>query len=166
MVEWIEMRPVGLEFLDQAPMRVDVEVSTKLSRNQVWAAFVDPTTWPSWFPSVREAAYPNQPLPYGVGTIRTADVSGELFEETILAWDTGLRWTYRIDRCTANLASAQVESTVFSNREAGGTAVHWILASDPSEQFAAAGDVLPGILEARLAEALRNLEQMLLSDDA
>lgn len=158
VADWIEMRPVGLEFLDEGPMRVEIEVRTPLPRGVVWSAFVDPSSWPSWFPGVREADYPNQRPPHGVGTIRTANVSGELFEETILAWDTGSRWTYRIDRCTAPLASAQLESTEFSDSEGGGTTVRWVLVSDPSEQFAAAADILPNILEARLTEALSNLE--------
>jgi uncharacterized protein YndB with AHSA1/START domain len=160
MNDWTVMRPVGLEFLDEAPLRVEVEVSCSLPRATVWGAFVDPTSWADWFPGVEVAAYPEQDPPYGPGTIRTARVSGELFEETILAWDEPSRWTYRIDRSTAPLASAQVESTELEEAAEGGTLVRWILASDPSEQFAKAAEVLPGILERRLAEALRNLERL------
>lgn len=160
MSEWTVMRPVGLEFLDEAPLLVAVEVSSSLPRAIVWDAFVDPTSWVDWFPGVEEAAYPEQAPPYGPGTIRTARVSGELFEETLLAWEEPSRWTYRIDRSTAPLASAQVESTELEEAAAGGTLVRWILASDPSEQFARAAEVLPGILERRLADALRNLERL------
>jgi hypothetical protein len=158
--EWTVMRPVGLEFLDEAPMRVEVEVTSTLPRSVVWDAFVDPTTWVDWFPGVEEAAYPEHAPPYGIGTIRTARVSGQLFEETILAWDEPTRWTYRIDRSTAPLASAQVESTELDEAADGGTQVRWILASDPSEQFASAADVLPSILDQRLTDALRNLERL------
>jgi len=158
------MRPVGLEFLDEAPLRVEVQVESLLPRGQVWSAFVDPSTWPAWFPGVRAAAYPDQSPPHGVGTVRTADVSGQLFEETLLAWDEPERWTYRIDRCTAPLASAQVESTELSDSPGGGTLVRWILASDPSDAFASAKDALPGILESRLAEALANLEELARTD--
>jgi hypothetical protein len=160
MSEWTVMRPVGIEFLDEAPLRVEVEVSCSLPRKVVWDAFVDPTSWVDWFPGVEEAAYPEQDPPYRQGTIRTARVSGELFEETILVWDEPVRWAYRIDRTTAPLASAQVESTEFEATSADGTLVRWILGSDPSEQFARAADALPGILERRLADALRNLEQL------
>ncbi len=166
MADWIEMRPVGLDFLDEAPMRIEVEVGTALPRAKVWSAFVDPATWPSWFPGVREADYPNQEPPFGVGTIRTADVSGEHFEETILAWDAEVRWTYRIDRCTARLATAQVESTEFFDRLGGGTTVRWTLVADPSEAFAAAEDALPGIFEALLTAALANVERVLGAEDA
>ena len=95
-----------------------------------------------------------------------ADVGGDLFEETILAWDEKTRWTYRIDRCTAALAHAQVESTELSDAAEGGTRVRWILASDPREGFAAAREALPGILETLLGEALANLERHLTEAEA
>ena len=57
MTAWFELRPVGLEFLDTAPMRFEVEAQTALSREEVWSAFIDAPTWPSWFPGVTEAAY-------------------------------------------------------------------------------------------------------------
>ena len=91
---------------------------------------------------------------------RLNTVEGELFEETILAWDEPRRWTYRIDRCTAPLAHAQVESTELA-AAGDGTRVRWILASDPREGLAGARDVLPHILERRLGDALANLERLL-----
>jgi uncharacterized protein YndB with AHSA1/START domain len=159
MTAWFEMRPVGLGFLVDGPMRFEVAVQTSLSREQCWGAFTDAAGWSSWFPGVREAGYRKQALPYGVGTIRTAEVSGVRFEETILAWDEPARWIYRIDRCTAELATAQVEATVFEERPGGGTRVVWSLASDPCPPMAAAADALPGILEQKLTEAMRNLER-------
>lgn len=157
---WYELRPVGLGFLDEAPLRVQIEVASALPRARVWEAFVDAGGWPGWFPGVRSASYPGQSTPHGVGSQRAADVEGQLFEETILAWDAPERWTYRIDRCTAPLARAQVESTELAEDAAGGTRVRWILASDPLEGLAAARDVLPQILERRLADALANLERL------
>ncbi len=166
MTDWFDLRPVELDFLEAAPMRVEVEVHTPLARERVWGAFTDPTTWSGWWPRVREASYPDQTQPYGVGTLRRADVGGDLFEETILAWDEKTRWTYRIDRCTAALAHAQVESTELSDAAGGGTRVRWILASDPREGFAAARDALPGILGTLLGEALANLERHLTEGEA
>jgi hypothetical protein len=159
MRDWFEMRRVGLEFIDEAPMQVEVAVQTSLPRDEVWSAFVDAPRWSSWFPGVREASYPDQEPPYGVGTIRRADVSGEVFEETILAWDEPIRWIYRIDRCTADLAHAQVEATMLEEQPRGGTRVGWILACDPCPSMAGAADALPGILEDKLTDALRRLER-------
>ena len=158
MTDWFDLRPVGLEFLDDAPLRIEVEVATSLPQPEIWAAFVDAPGWSSWFPGVREASYRQQALPYGVGTIRTAHVSGVHYEETMLAWDEPTRWIYRIDRSTADLATAQVEATFFDARSDGGTRVVWVLASEPRPPMAAAADSLPEILEAMLSRAIRNLE--------
>lgn len=163
MTRFHTLRPVGLEFLDRAPLRVDVEVRTPLPRAAVWDAFTDARTWPHWFPRVRSADYADPEPPHGVGSVRRADVDGELFEETVLAWDDQTRWTYRIDRCTNALAHAQVESTELSDAADGGTRVRWILASDPTGDLAQAGDALPGLLMRLLEEALANLERYLKS---
>jgi len=156
--QWYEMRPVGLEFLEQAPLRVEIAVTSRLAPERVWQAFVDAGSWKDWFPGVRSASYPGESAAYGVGTRRVADVEGELFDETILAWQEPTLWTYRIDRCTAPLAHAQAESTQLAPAAAGGTRVVWILASDPREGLDAARDALPQILERRLGDALANLE--------
>ena len=158
MTDWFGLQPVGLEFLDDAPLRIEVEVETSLPRQQLWTAFVDAPSWSSWFPGVLEAGYREQTLPYGVGTIRTAHVNGVHYEETILAWDEPTRWIYRIDRSTADLAMAQVEATLFDERSDGGTRVVWVLACAPRPSMAAAADSLPEILEQILTEAIRNLE--------
>jgi uncharacterized protein YndB with AHSA1/START domain len=141
MTAWFEMRPVGLGFLVDGPMRFEVAVQTSLSREQCWGAFTDAAGWSSWFPGVREAGYREQALPYGVGTIRTAVVWGVLFVDTILAWDEPEVCIYRIDRCTAEVATAQVEATLFEERPGGGTRVVWRLASDPCPPMAAAARV-------------------------
>ena len=56
MTDWFDLRPVGLEFLDDAPLRIEVEVATSLPQPEIWAAFVDAPGWSSWFPGVREAS--------------------------------------------------------------------------------------------------------------
>ena len=85
MAEWTEMRPVGLEFLEAAELRVAVEVVCALPRRTVWDAFVDPSTWVDWFPGVEEAAYPEHQPPYGPGTKRTARVRVSGFSSGTMA---------------------------------------------------------------------------------
>ena len=157
---WFEMRPVGLDFLDTAPMRFEISVVSPLPLARIWAALIDAPTWAAWFPGVTESSYAVREEPHGVGTLRRANVSGVLFEETLLAWDEPTRWIYRIDRCTEDLASAQVEATLLDHNPDGGTRVTWILATDPREALASAEAAMPGILEERLAQALANLERL------
>ena len=126
---WFQLRSVEMDFLEQAPRIHIVESDVALPREVVWRAFADSATWQHWFPSVRSAAYLGE-APHGVGTTRISHVGRFRFEETMLAWDEGRRWAYRIDRCTFPLAKAQLECTDLEDRD-GGTRVRWTLAIQP-----------------------------------
>ena len=63
-------------------------------RTSVWTAFADPATWRHWWPGVSSASYGNSPEPYGVGTFREATVSGQRYEEYIVAWEEQRRFAY------------------------------------------------------------------------
>ena len=152
---WFDFRPIELDFLETAPNVYVVRAEVKLPRSVVWSAIVDAPTWHEWFPGVRSAGYRGDP-PYGAGTIREADVGGMLMEETMLAWDEGRRWAYRIDRSTAPLAEAQLESTELED-EAAGTLVRWTLALDPGERTQFSGPAFESTVQSLLERALENL---------
>lgn len=126
---WTEFRSVSPDFVDTAPTRHVVESNIAAPRSIVWDAYVDPTTWPEWFPHVDEASYDGPP-PYGMGTIRHANVSGVLHEETMVIWEEQRRWGYIINRATEALATAQLELTEFFDSEIG-TRLRWTLACEP-----------------------------------
>jgi uncharacterized protein YndB with AHSA1/START domain len=161
MTNWIELQPVGLDFIDDAPLRIEVSTQTTLAPQEIWNALIDAGGWAKWFPGVQKAGYRPPAPPHGVGTIRFAEVSGVQYEETMLAWDAPTRWIYRIDRSTSDLARAQVEATLVESQSKGRTRVVWILACDPRPAMAAAADALPQILEGMLCEALQNLERLM-----
>ena len=156
---WFDLRPVELDFLDNAPRTYVVECDVALPRSEVWKAVIDPPTWHEWFPGVRSASYLGDP-PYGVGTVRVADVAGYRMEETMLAWDEERRWAYRIDRATVPLAKAQVESTELEDSGTG-TRVRWTLATHPGILLRVTGPFFQGIVQRLLERALRNLERRL-----
>jgi carbon monoxide dehydrogenase subunit G len=153
---WFELKPVGLDFLESAPRITVVECHVDLPRHQVWEAVVDAPTWSEWWPGVRSASYAGAP-PYGVGTRRIADVGGWRMEETMLAWDPGRRWAYRIDRSTAPLARAQLESTELEDHGAG-TTVRWTLAAHPGLLLRITGPFFQRTVQRMLERAMRNLE--------
>ncbi len=153
---WFELKPVGLDFLESAPRITVVECDVDLPRQVVWQAVVDSSTWPEWWPGVRSASYVGDP-PYGVGTRRIADVGGWRMEETLLAWDEGRRWAYRIDRSTAPLAKAQLESTELVDHGAG-TRVRWTLATHPGLLLRITGPFFRRTVQRMLERAMHNLE--------
>ena len=161
---WFDLRPVDLDFLDNAPRTYVVECDVALPRSEVWKAIIDPPTWPEWFPGVRSASYLGDP-PYGVGTVRVADVGGYRMEETMLAWDEERRWAYRIDRATVPLAKAQLESTELEDT-ATGTRVRWTLATHPGILLWVTGPFFQGVVQRLLERALGNLERRLRATSA
>ena len=78
-------------------------------------------------------------------------------EETMLAWDEGRRWAYRIDRSTAPLAKAQLESTELEDCGAG-TKVRWTLAIHPGLLLRFTGPLFRRTVQRMLERAMRNLE--------
>jgi hypothetical protein len=126
---WFEMRKESLPFIERAPVVHVAEAEVAAPRPAVFAAFADPCGWKHWFPSVREAAYTTAP-PYGVGTIREADVGGTRWVEEMIAWDEHTRWAWTVVRASVPFATAQVES--FELADGGtGTRVRWTLALEP-----------------------------------
>ena len=131
---WFDLQPVELDFLDSAPRLWVVEARLNAHRALVWNAFVDAETWCHWFPDVLDASYPGSAPPHGVGTRRFSHVGRQYYEETMLAWDEGIRWAYRIDRTTLPLSSAHVECTDFED-DGAGTLLRWTLAAKPGSCF-------------------------------
>jgi hypothetical protein len=151
---WFYFEEVGIEYIDNSPIKIIVEVETKLSRNRVWEAFVNPETWKNWFPKVECVSYSGV-MPYGVGTIRRSVVDGICYDETMLVWEEKNKWGYRINRATSAMSRAQLEITEFLPIESG-TIVRWVLAFDPLHEINIAG--FRKFLENLLKEAIANLE--------
>jgi carbon monoxide dehydrogenase subunit G len=126
---WFEMRREEMGFIGRASVVHTAEARVAAPRSAVFGAFVDPASWPSWFPSVRAVAYQTC-APYGVGTIRMAHVGITRWVEEIVAWDAERRWAWTVLRATVPLAMAQIESFEFAD-DGDGTRVRWTLALEP-----------------------------------
>ena len=155
---WFDLEPVPLEFLERAPRRFTAEARVRAPRQAVWDAFIDAPGWPRWFPGVSEASYPGGAPPYGVGTRREATVRGQRWQETILAFEPGVRWAYRVDRATVPLAHAQIECTEFAD-DGPGTRLRWTLAARPRVLLRLSGPLMERSLARLLARASENLER-------
>jgi uncharacterized protein YndB with AHSA1/START domain len=158
---WHGLRAVGLEFLDSAPQRFRQEAVVAASRAEVFDALADASGWAEWFPGVEWARYAGSGEP-GVGTIRESQVAGARYDETMLVWEAGRRWGYRIDRATQPVARAQVELHELEDA-AQGTLVRWIIATEPDRaiEYMADGTPFPVFLTKLHEDAMRGLERRL-----
>ena len=157
---WFALRKETIAFIDRAGSVHAAEATLAASRARVFAAFVDPPGWPTWFPNVQSAAY-HTPPPHGVGTIREARVAGTRWVEEMIAWDDGARWAWTVLRATVPFARAQVECFEFADAPGGGTRVRWTLALDPRLVARLGSPLATGALRRLLARATANLDARL-----
>ena len=157
------MRREDLGFVERAPVRHVFSAVVRAPRADVFAAIADPPGWTAWFPGVRSARY-SSPPPYGVGTIREADVSGTRWVEEMIAWDEGRRWAYTVTESSTPLASAQVEVFEVADAVRDGapaTRVTWTLAIEPRLLQRLTGPIAPLVMGRVFARAMANLERQL-----
>ncbi len=124
-----QLQPVGLGFLDTAPVRFDFEAELPAPLPDVFAAIsADPSTW-TWFPGLSEGRYESA-TPHGVGTTRAVVMDGTTYRETILAWDAPTRWAYRVDESSEPTFNALAEDWVIEAHERG-SILRWTFAVEP-----------------------------------
>ena len=156
---WFAMRREDMGFVGRAPVVHAAEARLAASRANVFRALVDPATWPEWFPGVRAASYETR-APYGVGTVRVADVGGTRWVEEIIAWDVDRRWAWTVVRASVPLATAQVESFELADN-GDGTRIRWTLALEPRLIARLGAPFMSGSISRLLARAMRNLEGLI-----
>ncbi|MGW2595417.1 SRPBCC family protein [Streptomyces sp. NPDC001515] len=124
------LRPVGLDFVESAPLRLVFAAEVSAPPDVVYRALADDVEgWPSWFTQVTRAV----PMDGGAGReVRLR--GGVTFAETIVAAEPGERYAYRIDRSNAPGLHALVEEWRLA--PAGrGTRVQWTFAAGGSPVF-------------------------------
>lgn len=83
-------RPVGLDYLDSAPVRAALRQSLPASADTVFAAFEEPDFWTSWLGPIDEVIW-TSPKPFGVGTTRDIVGRGSRISEEFIAWEAPRR---------------------------------------------------------------------------
>jgi uncharacterized protein YndB with AHSA1/START domain len=154
------LRPVELDFLDDAPHRFEYHEPIAAPCAAVFAAIsADPSTW-GWFPGVDEGSYEGD-APPGIGTRRRVSVGGVKYRETMLAWDEPHRWTYRVDETSAAVFNALLEDWVIEPAGGDTTMLHWTFAFEPLAETAALLVGAREIIGTTFQDAARGLEATL-----
>ena len=150
---------VDLDFLDNAPRRLDATVKVRRPPSEVFAAFAhDPANWGAFFPGFdRTGTYHSSAL-HGVGSRCTKRVTGIKVEETVLAWDESARFAFRVDTTAAPAFHAWVEDYHFEPDGSDGTLLRVAIGSKPRLAFKLAAPVLQPIFARLMTRAGHNLE--------
>ncbi|GAA2059370.1 SRPBCC family protein [Catenulispora yoronensis] len=129
-------RPVGLDFLDAAPVRLAFAGTLQAPPKTVFDAVArDIEALPHWYGAVSAAEH--GPGPHGVGIRRRVRLVGNVaFHEQVIAWDDPARFAYRIERTTVPGIRAMAEQWAVLET-ARGTRLIWTIALDANLATAA-----------------------------
>ncbi|WAU81502.1 SRPBCC family protein [Streptomyces sp. Qhu-G9] len=125
-----QLRPVGLDFVETAPLRLVFAREMTSPPESVYRALAeDVAGWPRWFTAVTAA----RSTEGGSGRqIRLR--GGTRFEETVIAAEPREVYTYRVDVTNAPGVRALVEEWRLTP-DGSGTRVQWTWAADGTAAF-------------------------------
>ncbi|WP_327417938.1 SRPBCC family protein [Streptomyces sp. NBC_01233] len=124
------LRPVGLDFIDDAPIRLVFATEAAAPPEAVYQALAEEVAgWPSWFKAVTLA----RPTHGGAGR-EVRLMGGVRLQETIMAADPEQRYAYRVDTTNAPGVRALLEEWRLTPAGSG-THVRWTFAADGSAPF-------------------------------
>lgn len=151
---------VDLDFVSTAPIRLHADVRVARSPSEVFAAFAhDPANWGEFFPGFDRTGRYDTARSHGVGSRCTKRVAGITVTETVLAWDEGARFAFRVDSTAAPAFHAWAEDYHFDPDATGGALLRVDIGSTPRPAFRLAAPILPRALALVLSRAGRNLER-------
>ncbi|MCQ4083607.1 SRPBCC family protein [Streptomyces sp. RB6PN25] len=118
------LRPVGLDFVGSAPLRLVFADEISAGPAEVFHALAHDTAgWKEWFGAVTLARPTDGGREIGL-------MGGVRFSETVLASDDPTRYAYRVDTTNAPVVRALAEEWLLSPTAPGGTRVQWTFAVD------------------------------------
>ncbi|MFF3692802.1 SRPBCC family protein [Streptomyces sp. NPDC002221] len=150
------LRPVELDFVDSAPVRLVYAARVSAGPDAVYRTLAEKVSQtPAWFSSVVAA----RPVDGGAGReVRLR--GGVFFRETIMATVPGERYAYRIDETNTPGVAAMLEDWRLSP-DGSGTRVRWTMAVDGPALFRLTmRTARPGIGQS-FRGAMRGLDRLL-----
>ncbi|MEI5010367.1 SRPBCC family protein [Streptomyces sp. PmtA] len=155
------LRPVELDFIESAPVRLVFTAEVRADPAAVYRALAeDVEGWPGWFTAITSA----RPTQDGGGReVRLR--GGTRFRETIMSTEPGERYAYRIDETNAPGMRAMLEEWRLTPAGSG-TRVRWTMAVDGTGPLRLLMRLArPGVGRA-FRDAVRNLDHRLTSTAA
>ncbi|WP_455353930.1 SRPBCC family protein [Streptomyces sp. SYSU K217416] len=150
------LRPVGLDFVETAPLRLVFTAEVAASPEAVYRGLADEVeAWPRWFTSVTLA----RPLAGGAGReVRLK--GGTRFLETIMAKDHAERYAYRVDETNAPGLHALLEEWRLTPAGSG-TRIQWTFAAAGSAPLRISLRLGRAALGRAFRDAVGNLDRRL-----
>ena len=140
---------VGLDFIDDAPVRFVSTVDLAITPEQVFEVLDDAGSWPQWATAITRVTW-TSPQPHGVGTTRTVDMRGGIVgDEEFLAWEPHSHMAFRFNQASTRSIAAFAEDYRIVPT-ATGCNLTWVMAMKPNGVAARLGMSLGRPVMARM----------------
>jgi hypothetical protein len=151
----IEYDKVELDFLDSAPIKISLKADLDITPEALFKQFEDVDSW-GWA-TIKSVIWETAP-PYGRGTTRTVDVTGQgNIQEYFLLWEQDQRMAFRFDRGEMKLVSALVEDYQVEALPDGRSRLSWNVAIQLRGFARILSPLLAGVMKRQFAGMLAKL---------
>jgi uncharacterized protein YndB with AHSA1/START domain len=147
--------PRGIDWIDEAPLRIEASSETAASPDAVFAVLADHERWPEWFTSVRDVTVLGRGE--GVGARRRVKIPGATVEEEFIVWEPGVRFAFTGIDFRPRITRSIVEDCRLTPRPGGGTAITYTQYLDPPPLLRPLLTRLASRLRANNDQAMANL---------
>jgi uncharacterized protein YndB with AHSA1/START domain len=150
-----ELVPRKLEWIDEAPVRIQARGESTASPAEVFAVLADHERFPEWFPMVRKVTVLGGPD--GVGARRRVQIPGSSVDEEFIAWEPGARWTFTGLSAKPRFTKSLVEDCRLEPTASGGTAMTYTMYLDPTPGYGLLFKLMAAGVRKNNTKALANL---------
>jgi uncharacterized protein YndB with AHSA1/START domain len=151
------LMPRTIEWIDQAPIRIEAQGESSASPADVFAVLADHARWPEWFPMVRKVTVTGAAS--GVGARRQVSIPGSTVDEEFIIWEPGARWAFTGTAARPGFTRSLLEDCILTPLESGGTAISYTMYLDPPPALRPLVKAMAGRLQANTSRAVANLAQ-------
>jgi Polyketide cyclase / dehydrase and lipid transport len=156
----MDCRREEIGFLERAPYRFENEGLMPVSAERLFEVLADAPGWPHWFVDMLEAHWTCSP-PFGVGSTRTVRLKPMSVDETILVWEPGKRFSFRLDRVGLPLVKAMVEDYQIEALGPASCKLRAVQAYEPSLLTTALHPVVRAVLGSQFRRTVQQLAKYL-----
>lgn len=145
----------SIDWIDQAPIRVEGRATSTASPDEVFAVLADHERWPEWFPSVRKVTVLGPAE--GVGARRRVHIPGSSIDEEFIVWEPGQRWAFTGYAAKPRFMKSLVEDCRLEPTPSGGTDISYTMYIDPPALLRPLLKLAAGRMRANNTTAMENL---------
>ena len=156
---WFSMQKSDLSFVDSAPEKISGSAHCPAPPQRVFAILADASTWPLWFDDMKSTAW-TSPQTAGVGAVRKATLGLGTFEERMIAWEPGARFSFSIDGASVPLAKRVVEDWHLAP-EGDGTRLDWTMCAELGFPMKLGRPILVMMMERMFRRTSKGLDKFL-----